>query len=108
MQKKRWTKKEERDLLKLVEKNSQNLSYCFTLFAESHPERTESAANFHYYTYLRNKYKEDPKKSKFILGDKEKLMPMTKNVARAKEVNGIYLDTQKIKSILMAIVNALD
>ena len=69
--------------------------------------RSENSIRIRYYQHLRPNLKDNPKKASFILGDKAKLNPMTKVVRRGKEVEGIYLDKTKIRSILEAILSVL-
>ena len=103
---KRFTKREDNKIIREVSENSENINYCFArLSQEMH--RSESTLRTRYYRYLRPKLKNDPKKAAFILGDKAKLNPMTKNVKRGTPVEGIYLDRAKIKSILEAVLSVL-
>ena len=103
---KRFTKREENKIIRHISEHSENISYCFTALAQE-LHRSEDSISYRYYKYLRPKLKNDPKKAAFILGDKAKLNPMTKNVKRGAPVEGIYLDRAKIKSILEAILSVL-
>lgn len=103
---KRFTKREDNKIIRYISEHSENISYCFTALAQE-MNRTEGSIRVRYYSHLRPRLKNDPKKAAFILGDRAKLNPMTKNVKRGAPVEGIYLDRTKIKSILEAILSVL-
>lgn len=102
----KFTKREDNKIIRHIAEHSENISYCFTALSQE-LHRSEASIRVRYYSYLRPNLKNNPKKASFILGDKAKLNPMTKVVPRGKEVEGIYLDRVKIKSILEAILSVL-
>lgn len=51
---KRWSAKENRDLLQVIKANSYNLSKSFKMFNQKYPNRSVRAACQHWYTYLRH------------------------------------------------------
>ena len=102
----RFTEQEDRLIIRTVSKRSENLAYCFTTLA-AQLDRKEKAVRDRYYNYLRPKFKENAKGAPFILGDRKKLNPMVKNVARGKEIGGIKPKAGKMKRILTAILTIL-
>jgi len=103
---KRFTKREDNKIIRHISEHSENISYCFTYLAQE-LRRSEDSIKFRYYKHIRPNLMDNPEKAVFILGDKAKLNPMTKNVKRGAPAEGIYLDRAKIKSIIEAILSVL-
>ena len=103
---KKFTKREDNKIIKEVSQNSENISYCFArLSTELH--RTEDSIRNRYYSYLRPKMMEDPKRAAFILGDRKKLNPGVKIVPRGEEVGGITINADKLKRVLECVFSIL-
>ena len=104
--KKKYTKREDNKIIKEVSQHSENLSLCFfNLSQELH--RSESSIKQRWNKYIKPELRKHPKKYAFILGDKAKLNPMTRNVPRGKEVRGISLDKEKCLRLVEVIFSIL-
>ena len=93
---KKWTKKEEAALLKLIEAHPNNFEYAYRIHSENY-DRTAEAVKKHFYEYRKQ---EDAKVCMIVVGKNKRNSPNRKNINANTHGETVKVKQSKWRRIL--------